>query len=317
MRSAFSILALSLAMAAWSGSGPTDSIDPTRPFLDKLRKEGEAKSTDFEFPFLISQTAVSLSAPSPEVIGRLRSFLQKSQLPIPSHFGKPTVSQRLVLASLPIPAIVKQGKQLEGINQCTKSNCLMKLNDQEKALMEASTQKQTTYHELVFERVKAYLSDEKLNGYEDRATNIDYEKQMLSQLPFFKANYPITEKFLQEGFWSHQKPPATFVSSFLRDEIVAIVLDRLQPIWRIGELLEFKENNATLFVEIHIYSNHYFDSSLRFYEVIPFAEKSFIVISDIIEIDELTKSGLIRMLYKGQMQDAVSKAETEELEKLK
>ena len=52
------------------------------------------------------------------------------------------------------------------------------------------------------------------------------------------------------------------------------------------------------------------------YEVIPLGTKSIVVITDILEVDELKKSGFIRALFKGKMVDAVSLSQETFLKKL-
>ena len=69
-------------------------------------------------------------------------------------------------------------------------------------------------------------------------------------------------------------------------------------------MFEFKEGNTHLFFEIHIYTNHHFDSSARVYEVFPVKSKkgrSALVITDVMEIDTLKISGVVRFLYTGKM----------------
>ena len=92
-------------------------------------------------------------------------------------------------------------------------------------------------------------------------------------------------------------------------EFVLIAPDQMQPILRLSEDMEFEESGKILFLELPIYTNHYFDSSLSFYQVMKSQKKpseTVVIMTDVMEIDELKKSALIRTLFKGKMVKAIS-----------
>lgn len=293
--------------------GDQEAIDPLRPRLDALLRKEKVKDTDFKYPFLLSQTGVSVTKTTAETAESVRTFLAKGKLPIQGHYSKGPVRP----TEIDLPSQVKTGKQLEGIKECTVEKCLMKLNTAtEKKVVEAAEAKVEAYERLVSKRLQAFITKRELLGYEERESNREYIQKMLSEFAFFKGRYPILAKFFESGFWKNAAAPASLKGTSLRQELAVIAPDRLQPIWRIGEVFEFEENNSWVFFELHIYSNHYMDSSIRIYEVFAVGKKSALVITDIMEIDELTKSGLIRMLYKGRMEDAVSTAQNLDLAKI-
>lgn len=293
-------------------SADVPSIDSNRPFLDKLRSRESVRFTDFEYPFLIAQTGAAVEQPIETVAGWVRAFLESKKLPLPSHFSSEKSPGKLEL-----PEPIRTGKQLEAITECKEEKCQVKLsNALEKKTMEASADRLKTFQTILNQRLDAFLHKRELRGYEDRADNQDYVKKMLETFPFFTSRYPDLGKYFAEGFWKGQPAPKGFVRSLMKQEVVDLAPDRMQPIWRIAEAFEIRQGDRWVFFELHPYSNHYLDSSLRVYEVFQTEKRSLVILTDIMEIDELTKSGLIRMLYKGKMEDAVIEAQAQDIKTL-
>lgn len=287
--------------------------DDELPFQQISEKRTAVRESYFEFPFLMAQTAVLVAKPAEEVSTAVRSFLSARKLPIPAHYSK----QKAQNIDIQLPEETHAGNQLAAIEECSVKKCQVKLNtEREKKVMQASSTKVSTFKSLVSQRISAYLERRELLGYEERESNRDYFGKMLELFPSWKRAYPATAEFIEKGFWKNASAPANLVQTFLREELAIISPDRLQPIWRIGEIFEFEEKAARAFWEIHVYSNHYLDSSIRIIEVLPKEKSAILVISDIMEIDELTKSGFIRMLYKGKMGEAVIEAQRLDLKKI-
>jgi hypothetical protein len=192
----------------------------------------------------------------------------------------------------------------------------MKLQDAEKKRVEKAADKVDAFRDVIAERLRNYLEENNLRGYENRKDGNADVKKILPLLHFLKARYPVSTGYLSKEFWQKKSPPKTFESAFIHQELVNISDDKLQPIWRVGEILEFHEKDTSLFVELYPYSNHYLDSSLRIYEVYPQANHSVVIVTDVMEVDELTKSGVVRLLYKGKMQSAVLHVQNEALDAL-
>lgn len=293
-------------------------IDTKRAFLEKLRTTSQVQEAGFEHPFLTASTATMSTNSLPVTANHVREYLRKQALPFKGTYGKSGLPVAKVgKDTFPLPPTVVKDDQLAGIQSCKVEKCMMKLNtEKEKGLVEKAPDKVVAYQSLVIERLKRYLQRRELMGYEDRPRNEEFVKKMIATVPFLQSRYPAVDRFFRDGFWKAQPAPGSLVDSFLRQDMFVVAPDRLQPIWRVSEVFEFKEGAGTLFVEIHIYSNHYIDSSLRLYEVIPVDDKAALVISDVLEIDELTGSSIVRMLYLGKMQQAVRLVETEDAEKI-
>lgn len=285
-------------------------FDPNRPALDKLRKQEMVKASSFVEPFMYSETSLVAERSVAEQVRKISAYLRKAALPLKAHFSHGE-REKPSLANLPLPLGVTSGKQLAGIQKCDLSYCAVKLNDQtEKTVLLKSPSKLAAYHQMMLDRVVSYIDRRELKGYEDRPSNQPIYAKMFGGAESFKKRYPACYQFFEQGFWTGAKPGAgcAITDSYLREELVAFgPPDKLQPILRISEAFEISTPANPIFVEIDIYTNHYFDSSARVYEVLPYGtDKSIVVINDILEIDELKKSGLIRFLYKGQMESAVS-----------
>jgi len=93
----------------------------------------------------------------------------------------------------------------------------------------------------------------------------------------------------------------------------------MRPVLRISEVYEFVEGKNFLFFQLDIYASHYFDSSIRVYEVLSIAgepNKSLLVATDVLEVDELKRSGTVRFLFKGKVQKAISNSQVQELNQI-
>src|SRR4051812_27106219 len=133
---------LCLALSACSLALGTDV--PT-PFYDDLlqSKKATSRNNDFEYPFLISQTAQVKNLSREEAAKKLEAIMQGGALKIPGHVS---VVRALVsspeFTSLVIPAEVTTGTQREAIQSCSVDKCLMKLgNQKEKGQIQRSADK--------------------------------------------------------------------------------------------------------------------------------------------------------------------------------
>ena len=298
-------------------------VDPSRPFLDHLLKRNHVNSGNYIFPYLITETASVMPFDRDETLRRLNAYWKKTALPFRGHFSKsgiPLNSGTESKFTLPVAAV--SGDQLDGIQKCSAKYCKMKLNtEHEKTLMESAKGKAVEYRSLVLARLRRYLVFNELWGYEGTFQNQDSVNAMIQDLPFLASHYPLSSSYLEKGFWAKAAPISTGpLDSLLREEVVSMNLNPLQPILRLVEDLHFKESGRDLFFEIHIYTDHYFDASCRTYEILPWGKdkkQSVLIVSDVMNIDELAKSNFVRMLYSGKMQNAVSDYQDEEISRLK
>jgi hypothetical protein len=286
-------------------------VGAEREFLGRLEKNAVVRWDDYQLPNLQVVMAGRFDFDKVELLTRLRKLLNQTRADVRGR--------ELTRQSFPLPSIAITKDQLQGIKECTQKKCKVKLLDgEEKIRMEKSQDKVGTFHDILLERIKRYVATAELTGYEDRPKNNPVIAQMLSVTKFFPELYPRVQNFLT-GHLGNQKG-SIVKSSFFRNEIVIIAPDRMQPILRIGEVMEFEEGGTPLFVELHVYTNHYFDFSMRVYEVLPHKsdpKKSVLVLTDIMEIDELKKSSIIRALYTGKMVEAVNEYQEKELESLR
>lgn len=299
----FSVLAFSLE--------PTP-IDKTRPHLDKLREKSEVKYDDYEFPYLIMQTARISEGTAEKIKERLQKALRENLVLLDKN-------QHVDKSKLIMPKIFSEGDQAEALETCSKKKCNIKLSVEETKAIETtpSTLKASVYHQKIVDRVNTYLKTGEIKGYEERENNETAVIEMAKSLEFLKFKYPKVAAFIFNKGWKNRGGLKKAVNEFfLVNEIVRIAPERLQPIWRMGEILRFEENGAQLFFYLPIYTNHYFDASFTLYEIIPQKEKNILIVTDILEVDELKKSGFIRALFKGKMVDAVSLAEDVFLKKV-
>lgn len=266
-----------------------------------------SSSTDrFEEPFLITKTSRKYREPAEKVYSAIRSKLKSGQIT--------NIQQNYQL-----PQDFFEETQLEALQKCNQEKCLMKLNTTlEVPLLKASKNKVAKFQELIANRIKGYADSKQLLGYDERKSNVGYFKKMIALLPTLEKS-PGTQQYLKTDFWRGDKKSNQLADSWFRHEMVNIAPDQMQPILRVSENTEYKEGNRTLFLEIHIYSNHYFDSSLSLYEVIADKKKpneTEVVVTDIMEIDELKKTALIRAMFTGKMVKAVTTYQTQFLENL-
>jgi hypothetical protein len=291
------------SIASFGGVTP---IDVTRPKLDRLLTKDTCEDDDFQFPYLISVKGRAYEMSAEGLANNVRTFLRKSELQV-GNFKSPI-----------LPKEALTGKQLDGIMECSAEYCLMKLNNKEELpLLQGAGNRLATYTEMIGKRIERFLTSRELPGYEGRDSNVGQLKDAFLKLPFLTSQYPIAGKFVHEGLWKQSGQPK---EAILRAEIVILNSDKLQPVLRVGNVFEIKDSKATVFVDIHIYTNHYFDSSLRVIEILPLPPlpksdklRAAAVMTDIVEIDELKKSALIRSLFTGQMLRAVASVQYNEL----
>jgi hypothetical protein len=202
-----------------------------------------------------------------------------------------------------------------------KEYCSVKLNTKkEKSELEKAKDKKKAFHDILVKRLKAYRDRREWMGFEERETNRPVLKSMLLAMPDFKDFYPNCVKYFSDDMWfKRETKGCPVVGEFLRQEIANLQSERLQPIYRFSDVIEIKGEGYTLFVEIYLYNNHYFDAGVRTYELIKSSYpeyKTAVIVTDALEIDELKKSSIIRFLYKGQMATAIAQSQTDWIESL-
>ncbi len=323
MRIALALLGIGLTLSTLTGSA--DSSKPQlRPELVRLLKNDRYRSDDYEFPYLFCQTAIAVSRDFKTVESALLALLLKDKIaaetPLGPHPGVPAWNKSLLV----LPKEILSEKERIGLDKCTLEYCFPKLNDRsEKPQLMKAKDKAETFRHLISNRVENFLKTRTLVGYEGRNNNHDDSVALLNAAPFLKSDYPDIFQYLQNGFWKNLPPPIPKPSSFLRTRTLVVDRKRLEPVYWIGEVIVFREKTRMLAVEFPIYSNHYFDSWIRIYETVslPIAAgaetaKTGVILTDLIEFDELKKSAVIRMLFKGRMVEGVQKVQQEELDPL-
>lgn len=298
-----------------------ESFDPTRSYLKDLKDDPKVKEDFYEDSFLFVVTAQKSKETSEQLFKKVQAYLKKAKLPFKGRYSTEKLPTLTASEQLAFPALSFEGKQLEGIQGCKKDYCTVKLlTETEKGKMEESKDKAALYKELIFARVAQYLKDGELVGYEERSSNIESLKLALKQLPFLASRYPKMNEFVQGRFLARKTQATPMVkNAFLRMEVMNMSGEKMQPVLRISEAFEFEENQTRLIFEPQIYTNHFFDTSMRFFEVLPFAEsqtKSLLIMTDVMEVDELKKSGIIRALFKGKMVSGVHQYQADEISRI-
>lgn len=302
--------------------GPAVSVasDESPPSFEKASLEEVSSWDDYANPFLITQSYKKYSIPAKEVEDQIRAKLKNGRLNVKTAFSKEGSSpDKFSLDLYSLPKEISEEQQIEAINTCTVEKCLMKLRTKSEASqVQKSKNKLDTYRRLIFERIKIFLVQREIPGYEDRKNNEPYFSKMVDLIPTLTKN-PITQAYLRTSFFKNPQSKGHPVDSWIKQEMVIIAPDEMQPILRVCEDNEFRENERGLFFEAHIYTNHYFDSSIVLYEVVANPKnrkESMVVVTDVMEIDELKKSSVIRTLFKGKMVKAVVQHQTNFLESL-
>lgn len=286
-------------------------LDPSRPHLNALDSRGRLDWADYREDFLISQSAEVSDSSVEELIKKIHSQHQKTLLQLPTKFN---------FEEWALPKMVVSGDQLEGLLECSREKCAFKLHATSEILpLLKSTDRVNTFSRQVGARLKNYLSEKKLLGYESRDDNVPFVKKALRTSGFLKSRYPKTFEYLQGDFWKNQQNFSNRKNAYLRAEVIHITGDKMQPVYRLVENIEFEEKGYVN-LEVHIYTNHFFDCSIRIFEVFPWPpdpKKSVYVVTDIMEIDELKKSALIRNLFKSRMEEAISSFRKSEMKDLR
>lgn len=319
--SCFCFLALGAISALASNTSSTE--EPSRQAIQSLLKSKSFQEDDFQNPYLIAESGILIPRDFVSVSKRVTTKLQQGALKARSHYPLPNTSFTNWNSSiLPTAEEWKNEKEVEGLKKCDLDYCFPKLNDQEeKPTLMKSNDKLSTFKELISKRVELFLQSRKLLGYENRKENKTAVTDLVQLHPALGKDYGTIHQFLTKGFWESSTRPPSLVGSFLRTQTLNLDPTRLQPIYWVGEVFQFHEAKSEIFVEFVVYSNHFFDAWLRVYEVIDLSQlapskapQTAIVINDLTEIDELKKSALIRMLFKGKMVEAIHKAQKLELE---
>lgn len=265
---------------------------------------------DYLDPFLVTKTSKKIKISPDGAFSLVKTSLRNGLLEIGGTFssaGEAIDSYKPEKYKLP-PGFYEES-QLEALNSCSQEKCLMKLNSSlEIPHLAKAKNKNEVYQQIVFNRLRVFIKAKQLIGYENRKSNEAAVKKMISLLANLKKT-PQTLRFLKGDFWSGSDGKSSSVESWLRQEIVNIAPDQMQPILRLSEIFQFTELERKMFLEVHVYTNHYFDSSLRFYEIAPVNKNSKeceLTVIDIMEIDELKKTALIRAMFKGKMVKAVT-----------
>lgn len=281
--------------------------------VEKLEKTplGETNSSDdYSDPFLIVRTAQKYNKSVDELAAMVRNKLKASQLSLKTkHSSEGVVLENFVIDQYQLPKEISEEQQEEAIRECNTEKCQMKLKNFPEVLqLSKAKNKKETYRELLFNRIKNYLSKQELLGYENRKSNRTYVTRMVDLIPTLKTS-PKTLNYLKSGLFKESPDLGKPKSSWLRQEMVVIAPDQMQPILRISEDFEFQESGRVIFFELPIYTNHYFDSSISCLEIMSPKNKpneSILVYTDVMEIDELKKSALIRTLFMGKMVKAIT-----------
>ncbi len=313
MRTALRHGALLLCVLGFLAQAAEENVD--RPYLQKVRDRSSVSYEEYNFPYLLTQTAIQGTKSAAQTAEVLRKFFRDNGKGLPKE-GRDPNPDLYSASGFPLPGFVTEGKQGEGIDDCTAKYCLMKLNiETEIKTIEGSAKEKRrgVYNGIVADRIRRFLSGRELKGYEDRKDNIPAVRESLAMFPWFSKKYAEEFQYLTDGLWKKAKAPASLKNTFLQQERLYLEIQKMQPVWRVSEVLEFEKDGTFVFFDLHLYSNHYFDSSYTIYELIPDGEKSILVQTDMMELDELKKSGLIRMLYKGKMQEAVELHQKERL----
>lgn len=284
-------------------------LDPSRPHLDSLESRGRVHWADYQDDFLISQSAELTEVPPAEVIKRIQQQRFRTKLEPPFPFD-----------SFSLPKEVISGDQLEGLQICNLEKCAFKLQlDSEIVPLVRSKNRVKLFSQFVGQRLKDYLNEKKLKGYEKRIDNIPYVKKAFHLAKFLKSRYPKSYEYLTGDLWANKVTPEGPKNKYVRAEIIHITGDKSQPIYRLSEDMEFEERGY-LNIEIHVYTNHFFDSSIRIAEVFSWPldpKKAVYMVTDIMEVDELKKSDLIRTLFKTRMEETISEFRKSEMKELR
>jgi len=294
-----------LGLKLWAGV----SLDPSRPYLNSLDSRGRLDWADYQEDFLISQSAEVTEIPAAEIIKRIQNQRFKRKIKPPFSFD-----------SFPIPKEVITGDQLEGLQNCTIEKCAFKLQlDSEIKPLLQSKNRVKLFSQFVGQRLNEYLNEKKLRGYENRIDNVPYVKKAFRLTKFLKSRYPKSYEYLMGDLWANKTTPEGPKNKYVRSESIHITGDKSQPIYRLSENMEFEEKGY-LNIEIHVYTNHFFDSSIRIAEVFawpPDPNKAVYVVTDLMEVDELKKSDLIRTLFKPRMEETISEFRKSEMKELR
>lgn len=302
-------------LLAWSSAGSV-VLDPSRPHLNSLESKGRLDWDDYQSDFIISQSAEITDVPAGELIERLRNQHAPTRL----GFSLSSKLDSVQFAQKNFPQKVTEGDQLKALQSCSKEKCDVKLQlDSEVLPLLKTPHRLKTYAGLLENRLKNYISQRELKGYEKRKDNQPYAKKALSLTRFMKSKYPKTFQYLQNDFWKKKSSPTSSKSDYFRSELIQMVGERSQPVFRIAHNLEFQESGY-LNIEFHLYTNHFMDSSLRIFEIFPWPkepQKSVYIVTDLVEIDELKKSALIRKLFESRMEEALADFRKSEMKALR
>lgn len=303
---------LTLLLISELGHGGV-KLDLNRKHLDSLDSRGRLDWTDYQQDVLLSQSAEVSDVSQLELIERLRK--QHGKTKIDFKLSDPQFSE-----NFPLPQPVIKGDQLKGLQDCNLEKCAFKFHtatETEQIIRAKDRVKELKT--LMALRLKEYETSKKLKGYEDRLDNIPYFKKAIRLGGFLRARYPKSYRCLESNFWTPGARCETLKNSYFRSEVVHITGDKMQPVYRLTHNVEFEESGY-LNVEVHIYTNHFFDFSVRLFEVFGWpldSKKSVYVVTDMLEIDELKKSELIRKLFKSRMEEAVSEFRKTEMKELR
>lgn len=280
-------------------------FDSNRKFLKRLNDNDRVRNDEDPLPYLVVTSAQAFKTTKENLVKSVRDSLLEKKTNIKGRFSK--VGDELKKKEeIKIPEVSLKAEELKGISECTRKYCAIKLlNENERSRMEAATDKVGTFRQFLFERLTAYLKLGEIRGYEDVNSNIETLKKGYETLEFVSKRYPKTHEWV-EGVLKQTKPALAppFLDSFLTLETIHLDGDKMKPVLRIAEVFEFEEADSTIFFDLHLYSNHFFDSSLRIIEVAKYPDEkrpAIALVTDVMEVDELKKSGLIRSLFKGKM----------------
>jgi len=292
-------------------SKATFVVDPARPHLDSLESKGRMDWEDYQDDFIISQSAEITDFPASELIERLRKHHASTQM-------KLLPNPRFSVSSL--PQKLTQGDQLKALKTCSKEKCDVKLHYESEVLpLLKSSDRISFYASLIEKRIHNYSSKRELKGYEKRLDNNLYARKALELSRFLKSKYPKTFHLLLDDFWKKRSSSVGPQNDYFRSELIQLVGERSQPVFRITHNTEFQESGY-LNIEFHLYTNHFMDSSLRIFEIFPWQKdnrKSVFIVTDLVEVDELKKSAFIQKLITSRIEEALADFRKSEMKALR
>ncbi len=284
-------------------------------FVKLFGKEIAIKPTyshtkNFIFPFLIVETVKEITTTENLLINKVENYLLRTKLPYKGHYFDKGISiDSLTIDQFLLPLGMNSLDFAQKLQNCKKENCLLKLHnlsEKDELIKTPKSKRIETFKKLLFKRVERFLVSRELKGYDSRINNIPTLKEAFSLFSFVKSDFPLSFKFITEGFWIKASLPPTLKKSFLREGDLDIKVEDFHIPYFINEAMVFEEKKNKLYSEINVYSS----SSLSFYgrsiAIKKNKEKINVILGTVLEIDELTKSSFNLIMKLKKYQQAIS-----------